>query len=141
MTGATFTFTTNHRGLDHLLHSPNGGVGQSLTRLGNQVVNRAKELANVDTGNMRSRIEFRLENDGQDLLGIVAARTDYSYYVHEGNGYYGGNPFLTDALRDVVGGGGWGAGNDLVSYTSKAGVTSTITRAQAQNYGGSFAEL
>lgn len=102
MSSATYTFTENRRGTDRLLRDPDGPTGQAITRLGNRVVNRAKGYANVDTGNMRSRIEFRLERDGNDLLGIVAARTDYSYWVHEGNGYYEGNPFLTDALADEI---------------------------------------
>lgn len=102
MTSATYTFTERRAGTDYLVRDPSGPTGQAMVRLGNRVVNTAKVLANVDTGNMRSRIEFRLEVDGRDLLGIVAARTDYSYYVHEGNGYYEGNPFLTDALAQEI---------------------------------------
>lgn len=102
MPSASYTFTEDRRGTDRLLRDPDGATGQAMTRLGIRVANRAKEYANVDTGNMRSRIEFRLEYDGRDLVGIVAARTDYSYWVHEGNGYYEGNPFLTDALRDEI---------------------------------------
>ena len=99
MPSASYTFTERRAGTDYLVRDPRGPTGQAMTRFGNRVANRAKTYANVDTGNMRSRIEFRLETDGRDLLGIVAARTDYSYYVHEGNGYYEGNPFLTDALH------------------------------------------
>lgn len=97
MSSASYTFTERRAGTDYLLHDPNGPTGQAIVRLGNRVVNTAKELANVDTGNMRSRIEFRLEQDGRDLLGIVAARTNYSLYVHE---LY--NPFLTDALAQEI---------------------------------------
>lgn len=98
MPSASWTFTERRAGTDFLTRDPQGPTGQAMVRFGNRVANRAKSLANVDTGNMRSRIEFRLEVDGRDLLGIVAARTNYSYWVHEGNGYYAGNPFLTDAL-------------------------------------------
>lgn len=103
MASASYTFTESTRGVSRLVSDPDGPTGQAMTRLGNRVVNRAKDYANVDTGNMRSRIEFRLETDGRDLLGIVAARTNYSYWVHEGNGYYEGNPFLTDALAVEIG--------------------------------------
>lgn len=101
---AQVTFTPNQAGIDRLLHSQAGPYGQWLTRMGNQVVNVAKPLANVDTGLMRSRIEFRLETgpDGT-LVGIVAARTGYSRWVHDGNGRYAGNPFLTTALQQVLG--------------------------------------
>lgn len=101
---ASVTFTPDQAGIDRLLHTESGAYGQWLTRKGNQVVNVAKTLANVDTGLMRSRIEFRLQFDASGHLeGIVAARTNYSYWVHQGNGRYAGNPFLTDALRQVLG--------------------------------------
>lgn len=104
MATASYTFTENQAGVNRLLHSESGAYGQWLTRIGNQVVNVAKTKANVATGLMRSRIEFRLEvaPDGT-LEGIVAARTNYSYWVHNGNGRYAGNPFLTLALQEVLG--------------------------------------
>lgn len=100
----SFTFTANASGVDRLLHSPSGPYGQWLTRTGNQVVNGAKQRANVDTGLMRSRIEFRLETEAGTLVGIVAAKTGYAKFVHDGTRYYQGNPFLTDSLREVLGG-------------------------------------
>lgn len=103
MTGPAYSYRRNEAALDHLVADPNGPTGQHITRLGNSMVNYAKEYANVDTGNMRSRIEFRLERDGDDLVGIIAARTNYSRWVHDGNGYYEGNPFLLDAARTVLG--------------------------------------
>lgn len=94
---ASFTFRPDRSGQDRLLHSPTGPYAQWLTRLGNRVVNGAVVRANVDTGLMRSRIEFRLETQAGQLVGIVAARTNYSIYVHAIN------PFLTDALREAMG--------------------------------------
>ena len=99
---AEWSFRVDNAGVDRLLHDPSGPMGQWLTRLGNQVVNGAKTRANVDTGNMRSRIEFRLEVEGGVLVGYVAARTNYSFWVHEGFGSYPGNPFLTDALAEAL---------------------------------------
>lgn len=92
------TFHLNQAGMEHIFHSEDGPVGQSLARLCNRIVTTAKERANVDTGLMRSRIEFTMEHDGSELVGVVAARTDYAIYVHEGTAYYQGNPYLTDAL-------------------------------------------
>lgn len=100
---ASFSFTPNRAGQARLLQSPTGPLGRWMTRTGNQVVNRAKARANVDTGLMRSRIEFRLEVQQGQLVGVVAARTNYARYVHDGTRYMLGNPFLTDALRDVIG--------------------------------------
>lgn len=95
--GVSVKFTTNAAGVDALLHSTTGPYAQWLTRVGNSVVNGAKRRANVDTGLMRSRIEFRLEVEAGVLVGYVEAKTHYSFYVHARN------PFLTDALQEVVG--------------------------------------
>jgi hypothetical protein len=100
---AGYSYTRNEAALDYLIADPNGPTGQQITRLGNQMVNYAKQYVNVDTGNLRSRIEFSLTRDGDDLVGIVAARTDYARFVHDGTIYYEGNPFLVDAARTVLG--------------------------------------
>lgn len=97
MSTASATFHPNAAGIHMLLHSPDGEVGRGLTRLCNRIVTLAKDYANVDTGLMRSRIEFTIEDIGGDLVGVIEARTDYSYYVHEGTIFMEGNPFLTDA--------------------------------------------
>lgn len=62
----------------------------------------AKRRANVDTGQMRSRIEFRVETERGLVIGILAARTNYSRWVHDGTRYRRGNPFLTDAVRETL---------------------------------------
>ena len=103
MAGASFTFEADRAGQDRLLHSTNGPYAQWLTRVGNQIVNAAKARANVNTGLMRSSITFTLDTEsGGRLVGIVGAHVNYSLYVHNGNGYYPGNPFLLDALREVL---------------------------------------
>lgn len=97
MSSATATFHPNSRGIYMLISAPDGEVGRGLARLCNRIVGTSQGFANVDTGLMRSRIEFTIESDGRDLVGVIAARTDYSYYVHEGTWFMDGNPFLTDA--------------------------------------------
>jgi hypothetical protein len=94
---ASYTYRPDRAGQDRLLRDPNGPVGQYLLRLGNRAASYAKVRANVDTGLMRSRIEFRVETQGGELVGILAARTNYSIYVHAYN------PFLVDGLRDALG--------------------------------------
>lgn len=97
-------FDLDRAGIDRLITSPTSYYAETfLPRIGNQIVNGAKRRANVDTGLMRSRIEFRLDTTTRPPGGIVAARTRYSRYVHDGNGRYAGNKFLTDAARDVLG--------------------------------------
>lgn len=95
-------FTPNQGGIDMLLHNPNGAYGQWLARKGNQMVSGAQRRANVDSGLMRSRIEFRVEVQNGLVVGVLAAKTGYSRYVHDGTRYYRGNPFLMDAVRDTL---------------------------------------
>lgn len=103
MTAVFSRFIPDQSGLDRLLRSPSGPYGQWLTRTGNRAVNYAKQYANVDTGLMRSAIVFRLTTDGGDLVGEVAAETEYARFVHDGTWSYAGNPFLTDGIRTALG--------------------------------------
>lgn len=97
MSQASYSFHTIPSGIDSLLHSETGPMAQFITKLGNRAVNEIKARANVDTGLMRSRVEFRLEVEGGKLVGIVAARTEYSFYV---NARY---HFMEDGLRAAIG--------------------------------------
>lgn len=132
----SYTFTPDTGGQDRLLHSPSGPYGRWLTRVCNQVRTEAVQRANVDTGYLRSRIEYRVFVEGGKLVGEVAARTSYARFVHDGFGSYPGNPFLVDALRAVLGG-SMSGGSDMVRYHTGR----TVTRRQALSYGGSFSEL
>lgn len=96
------TFHAIPGGTDRLLHTPSGQYGQWLARKGNTMTTVAKSRANVDTGLMRSRIEFRVEVQGGLIVGVLAAKTGYAKYVHDGTRYANGNPFLTDAVRDTL---------------------------------------
>lgn len=96
------TFRENTGGVDRLLHNPSGPYGQWLVRVGNRMVTAAKQRANVDTGLMRARIEFRVQTEDGGLVGVLAARTNYARFVHDGTRYMAGNPFLTDAVRDTL---------------------------------------
>lgn len=103
MGSASFTVTPSSGGLQTLLRSPTGPAGQFMARLGNQMVNEAKARANVDTGLMRSRIDYIIEPGPAGQLRIVlGAHTNYSAYVHDGTRWYRGNPFLRDAAATVI---------------------------------------
>lgn len=93
----------NKSGQNALLRAPGGPYGAFLTRLGNRMVNSAKAKAPVDSGLMRSRIEFRLEIRPGGLGGVLAARTAYAYWVHDGTRWRSGRPFLMDAVRETIG--------------------------------------
>lgn len=96
-------FHISEAGMQHTFHSIDGPLGQSMARLCNRITTTAKGYAPVDTGLMRSRIEFTIEHDGDELMGVIAARTDYSLYVHEGTIYTEPNPFLEDAAAVEIG--------------------------------------
>lgn len=100
MTRADLTFRLDPAAMDRMLNDPNGMYGRWLARKGLVWQNAARVKANVDTGLMRSRIEFRVEVEQGQLVGILAARTKYAVFVHNGTRYYEGNPFLMDAVRE-----------------------------------------
>lgn len=93
----------NKAGQTALMRAPGGPYGAFLTRLGNRMVNSAKGKAPVDSGLMRSRIEFRLELTGRTLGGVLAAKTNYAVFVHDGTRWMEGRPFLMDAVRETLG--------------------------------------
>jgi hypothetical protein len=69
-----------------------------------QVVNRAKVLAPVDTGLLRSSIRPREDTGGTELRIDVVAYTDYAYAVHEGRGPVVIRPKRGQFLKFKVGG-------------------------------------
>lgn len=94
MSAPSVTVTINQEATDRLTE-------QHLVRVANRIVNGAKIRANVDTGLMRSTIQFRLTGQ-HPPTGEVVARTRYAKFVHDGTRFYTGNPFLVNAARDVI---------------------------------------
>lgn len=84
--------------MNHLLNSPSGPVGRRLYAGAVRVQNAAKQRANVATGLMRSDIHIEMAQDGQGLYADIGTNVYYAFFVHQGTRYYGGNPFLVDAL-------------------------------------------
>jgi len=95
------TVRLDQAAIDRLTSSTSNYGQVYLPAVGNRMVNAAKRRANVRTGLMRSTITFRVV-PGSPASGELAANTRYSYWVHNGNGRYPGNPFLTDAVREVL---------------------------------------
>lgn len=76
---------------------------ERVMRAARAVGNESARRVNVDTGNLRSTRSV------QNLGGArarVAYRAKYARYVHDGwhrgRGGYGGNPYLTSAVREVL---------------------------------------
>lgn len=92
------TVRVNPQGVHHLMHDPGGEAMTFLLRFGNAVLNNSRSRVNVDTGYLRST--GVVEERPEESMVRVAYRASYARWVHDGNGRYGGNPYLTDALRD-----------------------------------------
>lgn len=87
--------------LDRYTTNPGGPVMGYLARLGQQVLNESQRRVNVDTGYLRSTGEVVVRPADAEVEVVYRAR--YARYVHNGNGRYPGNPYLTDALAAVLG--------------------------------------
>lgn len=88
-----------------LLQTESGPVGRYLFATGKRVEGAAKRKVNVDTGRLRSSITTALFKVPYDpyLACRVGTDVEYATYVHEGTWKMFGNPYLEDALREVVG--------------------------------------
>ena len=83
-------FVQHHpEALARLLHSPDGGVARELLRRGTRVQTRAKQLAPVDTGRLRSSIVVILGNERGELVCRIGTNVKYAPFQHEGTGLYG----------------------------------------------------
>ena len=120
--------SVNLRAIQAIMHSPDGPVMKFLLRVGNRVRSGAAERCNVDTGRLRSSIQVVMTAEPSVRVGTDV---DYAIYVHEGtqphfifpvnkrflswvtpegrvfaravaHPGYRGNPFLTDAMHDVL---------------------------------------
>lgn len=93
----------DQRGLDELLRSPAGDVGKALLGSVIMVERRAKQLAPVDTGRLRSSITHAVGTDALGLVGTVGTDVEYAPYVELGTRHQAPNPFLRGALGAVKG--------------------------------------
>lgn len=61
-------------------------AGKQVARTTRQVLNRARVLSPWDTGNLRGHHEMAIRTvpSRRQVIGTVAARTNYAAFVHEG---------------------------------------------------------
>lgn len=86
-------------------------VRRDMLRRTNNVANRAKVLAPVDKGTLRSRIRAEVRSEPEGPVGFVISDAPHSLAVHDGTGIYGpkGRPIrprTKSVLRFPVKGGG-----------------------------------
>lgn len=75
-------------------------IGEVFDRLMPQVEQKAKSLAPVKTGRMRSEIWQRVEKAAGLVKGIIEVRTNYAEFVHEGTRKMKARPFVRNAIMN-----------------------------------------
>jgi hypothetical protein len=111
-------------------------VGREVVKVTTKVLNRARVMTPVDTGNLRASHQFKIKASGSKITGEVFTRVKYALPVHEGRRpvviypkrkqalafvWHGqpmvrkwvsqparrGRPWMRDALREVATSEGW----------------------------------
>jgi hypothetical protein len=111
-------------------------AGRAVVRFTMKVLNRARVLTPVDTGNLRASHQFKIKSGSNKITGEVYTKVKYALPVHEGRRaivirpknkqalafrWHGqpmvrkwvhqparrGKPWLRDALREVATSEGW----------------------------------
>lgn len=122
--------TLNKAGLDHLLRSPAGPVVKEITTRTRTTSNLAKRNVGVDTGRLRSSIQYTVNIHHDKVVGTVGSMVQYARYHHDGTGIHGptGKPitpksgkFLVFPSKQKGAGTGRGRGRGLVFATQVSG--------------------
>lgn len=89
--------------LTALLQGPQGPVAKDLVKIGLRVERKAKQLAPVDTGRLRSSITSTVGQDSQGLYATVGTNVHYARHIEFGTRFMSAHPFLRPALLGVIG--------------------------------------
>lgn len=79
----------NRAGLDEILRSPTGPVVKEVTARTRTTSNLAKRKVGVDTGRLRSSIQYTINIQHDKVIGTVGAQVQYARYHHDGTGIHG----------------------------------------------------
>jgi phage gpG-like protein len=88
--------------IHYFMQDPRGGVARDMYRRGQQVRNRAIQLAGVDTGRLRASISIDLVPREGTLAVRVGTPVEYAGVHHEGHGAI--RPVRAKVLAFQVGG-------------------------------------
>lgn len=82
MADAEITF--NKAALERELNGPNGSVAKFFTKRLVQATAQARREAPVKTGELRSKIDWKIGKDGRGLFGVLRAYAAHAVPVHQG---------------------------------------------------------
>jgi HK97 gp10 family phage protein len=85
--------------LSELFNSTEGEVGKFLAKAAVRVERRAKQLAPVDTGRLRSSVTHEVGRDGRGLVATIGTNVNYAPYVEFGTRRMRPQAFLRPALQ------------------------------------------
>lgn len=102
-----------------VLSALHDAVLRALERCGAQAEGYAKDLAPVDTGNLRNSISHAVDDEAREVY--VGTNTEYAPYVELGTGEYtdGGRP-TPWVYQDDNGNWHWTAGNPAQPFLAPA---------------------
>ena len=102
-----------------VLNEFHDAVLRALERCGEQAEGYAKDLAPVDTGNLRNSISHTVDED--ELAAYIGSNVEYAAYVELGTGKYteGGRP-TPWVYQDDNGNWHWTAGNPAQPFLAPA---------------------
>lgn len=85
--------------LRRLFESPEGDIGKELVKRALRVQRRAKQIAPVDTGRLRSSVEYEVGRDSRGLVARIGTDVTYAVYLEFGTRRMAPRPFLRPALQ------------------------------------------
>lgn len=77
-------FTLDGEALRKALATGDGPVGKAMLRLVLKAEASAKRRCPVDTGRLRSSINHRVEQEGDNIVGIIGTNVEYAPHVEFG---------------------------------------------------------
>lgn len=89
--------TYDASGLNSILKNIKSNKEAALTQVGERTVKRAKELAAVDSGEMRDKINYEIDRG----VLYIKADANHSGFVEYGTSKMAAQPFMTPAIREV----------------------------------------
>jgi hypothetical protein len=77
-------FVLDRAGYEHMVHHPDGEVGQYLKKQARELAAYARRQAGVDTGALKASINYRVVSSGGGLVAFVGSDNRVAFMHHQG---------------------------------------------------------